>query len=280
MIEYVSIHGGHSGQFCLHAQNSLEEIVQNYIAKGFSWVGITEHAPPETAELMYTDQRQAGNTVEGLQRLFADYMKECLRLKEKYRKEITLFAAIEIETCGHYQQYVPELIEQFRPEYIVGSVHHVLEINFDYSPAFYQRAVEKAGGLTRLYACYFDAQYEMLETLRPPVVGHFDLIRLFDANYMARLQQPEIWQRILRNLELIQRFDLILDYNQRALLKGAQEPYIARPILEIAKEMALKVVPGDDSHSAASAGNFIAEAAASLKDMGFSTNWKKPVSPL
>ncbi len=277
MIQLVSVHGGHSGQFCLHAKDSLEKIVQAYIRQGFAWAGITEHAPPERPELMYEDQYAAGNTIEELHQLFAAYIKECRRLKKKYCKEITLFAAMETESCGNYLDHSQQLIEQFQPEYIVGSVHHVMDNNFDYSPEHYQTAAEKAGGLTRMYARYFDLQYEMIEALKPAVVGHFDLIRIFDPNYMIQLKKPEIWNRIIRNLELIQRHDLILDYNQRALLKGAAEPYISLPILELAKEMNLAVVPGDDCHSADSAGNYIKKSAEFLQEFGFSTVWKKPV---
>ncbi len=277
MSELVSIHGGHSGQFCLHAQDRLEEIILAYIDRGFSWVGITEHAPPEREELMYDDQRQAGSTVEQLYVDFAAYMQECRRLKEKYSDRITIFAAMESESCGNYQQYIPRLVTSFQPEYIVGSVHHVLEVNFDYSPAHYLQAVEKARGLTRLYARYFDLQYEMIAAIKPSVIGHFDLIRIFDRNYRQQWRQPEVWRRIVRNLELIEKLGLILDYNQRAVVKGASEPYISRPILALAREMNIAVVPGDDSHSVATVGCFIREAAATLGEMGFTGVWKKPV---
>ncbi len=63
-IEKVSVHGGHSGQFCNHATDSLEEIVSAYIDQGFSWIGVTEHAPGLSRELLYTDQREAGLTPE------------------------------------------------------------------------------------------------------------------------------------------------------------------------------------------------------------------------
>ena len=61
-IEKVSVHGGHSGQFCNHATDSLEEIVRAYIDQGFSWVGITEHTPAPTEDLLDQDQREAGLT--------------------------------------------------------------------------------------------------------------------------------------------------------------------------------------------------------------------------
>ncbi len=42
----VSIHGGHSGEFCQHAGDSLEAILEAYAAQGFAWVGITECPRP------------------------------------------------------------------------------------------------------------------------------------------------------------------------------------------------------------------------------------------
>ena len=35
----ASIHGGHSGQFCLHARDRLEDIIKRYIELGFAWGG-------------------------------------------------------------------------------------------------------------------------------------------------------------------------------------------------------------------------------------------------
>jgi HisJ family histidinol phosphate phosphatase len=38
-------HHSHSGQFCGHAKDSLEEVVQAAIAKGFQSFALTEHIP-------------------------------------------------------------------------------------------------------------------------------------------------------------------------------------------------------------------------------------------
>jgi histidinol phosphatase-like PHP family hydrolase len=56
----VSVHGGHSGEFCTHAVDSLEEVVQAYVQGGFSWVGITEHMPPAADRWVFDDEREAG----------------------------------------------------------------------------------------------------------------------------------------------------------------------------------------------------------------------------
>jgi len=273
---YVSVHGGHSGQFCTHAANSLEEIIQSYIANHYAWVGITEHSPAISEKLLYPDQRDAGMTPEALLNQFDEYMQECRRLQQKYRTEISIFAAMEIETYSGYKDFVPYLLNRFRPDYIVGSVHFVNDIGFDYSPEQYQKAVSTAGSIEALYCQYFDAQHEMISLFKPSVVGHFDLIRIFDSGYKTRLLRPEIMNRVTRNLRLIKKLDLILDYNLRSLLKGADEPYISASILEMARQLGIAVVPGDDSHGLSSIGMYMGKAIQTLEDMGFSTTWNRP----
>lgn len=276
--QYVSVHGGHSGQFCNHATDALEEIVKKYIEKGFTWVGITEHAPAISEDLLYPDQKAAGLTPEFLFERFARYMQECRRLQQKYGTEIRIYAGMEIETYNGYETFVPYLLDTFAPDYIVGSVHFVNNMGFDYSPEQYGQTAAAVGGIDALYQVYFDLQHEMIRLLRPAVVGHFDLVRLFDPDYRERLEKLSIAERVRRNLELIRDLGLIMDFNLRALAKGAVEPYIASPILKLASEYGIAVVPGDDSHGVSSVGNYIAEAIEILQKQGFSTEWRKPVA--
>lgn len=276
MISPVSVHGGHSGQFCHHATDTLEEIIQLYITKKFSWVGITEHTPAISEALLYPDQRAAGLTPEFLLTRFAAYIDECRRLQKKYRNEIRIFAAMEIETYSGYEEFMPFLINKFQPDYIVGSVHFVGDMGFDYSKEQYAKTVEAAGGIVSLYCQYFDQQYNMIRHLEPSVVGHFDLIRIFDPEYKKTLLHPEVMDRIKRNLRLIRKLDLIMDFNLRSLLKGAEEPYISRVILEMAIELGIAIVPGDDSHGLASVGMHMEQAVAILKELGADTNWREP----
>jgi len=265
---FVSVHGGHSGQFCHHATDSLEEIIQLYIEKEFSWVGITEHTPAISDALLYPIQRAAGLTPESLLRTFGKFMVECRRLQKKYSSKI--------ETYSGYQEFIPFLINTYRPDYIVGSVHFVDDMGFDYSREQYDIAVETVGGKDELYCRYFDQQYAMIQLFKPAVVGHFDLIRIFDADYKKRLLRPEIMDRIKRNLYLIKDLDLIMDFNLRALFKGADEPYISRVILEMAKKLEISVVPGDDSHGLGNVANSMASGIAILEELGFDTQWQKP----
>lgn len=274
--KFVSVHGGHSGEFCSHATNTLDEVIQTYITHGYSWVGITEHVPGLRQELLYPDQQALGLTPEFLLTRFTGYMQECRRLQDKYKDRITLYTAMELETYSGYETFIPALTDQFQPDYLVGSVHFVDDLGFDYSREQYDATAKTVGGIDRMYCRYFDLQYDMIGLLKPAVIGHFDLIRIFDPEYKTRLLKPEIHQRVIRNLQLIKDLDLIMDFNLRSLAKGAEEPYITESILRLAKDLDIAVVPGDDSHGVDNIHLHMERAIAILANFGFSTKWRVP----
>ena len=279
-MHLISLHGGHSGEFCQHAKDMLEEIIRAYIEKGFAWVGITEHMPPVNDGFLFPDEREAGLTATAMMARFDRYMDTCRRLQEKYASQINLLVGFETESYSDAIPFAQRLIHTYRPDYIVGSVHHVGDINFDFDLLHYQQAAKAAGGVEELYARYFDAQYELITSLKPSVVGHFDLIRIFDAGYAKRLSNPEIEKRIDRNLHIVKQYGLMLDLNVRAFLKGAREPYISQPILSKAFDLNIPVVPGDDSHGVDTVGKYIKEGISLLETMGFNTQWQKIVDKI
>jgi histidinol-phosphatase (PHP family) len=272
----ISLHGGHSGEFCCHANDKLEEIICAYIQRGFKTVGITEHMPPASPKLVYPDEIKRGLTIQDLHERFARYTKEVNRLKTAYKSDIQIYLGMETETYSGFIPHIKQLIHKFKPDYIVGSVHHVNDIGFDYSKKEYERALFHCGSHEKLYLSYFDLQYEMIKALRPFVVGHFDLIRIHDENFEHHISTPLIQKRIDRNLFLIKELGLVMDYNLRPLARGEKAPYLCPPILKRIKDLGITVVPGDDSHGKDQAGKHIKEAVKVLKKMGFDTHWPIP----
>jgi histidinol-phosphatase (PHP family) len=276
LIAKVSVHGGHSGAFCGHAADPLEAIIARYIELGFEWVCLTEHMPNRNPAWMPPEEAQAGLGVSALFQRFDCYFAEARRLALKHAGSIDLLVGFETEAYSGYQEEISGLLRQFQPDMIVGSVHQVHDLCFDASPAVYARAIERSGGIENLYCDYFDLQLELIEALEPSVVGHFDLIRIFDSNYRSRWQVPRIRARALRNLQRVGELGLILDLNTRAFGKGASEPYLSEPWLKFALSEGIAVVPGDDSHGVASVGMNYADGVAALRACGGSANWLKP----
>jgi histidinol-phosphatase (PHP family) len=272
----VSVHGGHSGQFCSHASDTLEAIVLAYIAQGYPWVGITEHMPPVSDDFVYPEEKSAGLNAAAVKSRFDGYMRTGRRLQAKYAHDIRIYVGFETETCSGSLAYAKTLINTYSPDYVVGSVHHVKNIPFDSGKRHYDQAVDGCGGLDGLYGTYFDCQYEMIKTLKPAVVGHLDIIRIFDPDYRRRLVKPAIWEKIVRNLELIRQLNLILDFNLRPLSRGHDEPYLSASILDKARELGIDIVPGDDSHGVADIGAHMSRAIEMLQAAGLATTWRRP----
>lgn len=165
----------------------------------------------------------------------AAYFKEATRLRQKYQSQINLPIGFE---CDWIRPPSLDLIrgslEKYPFDFFIGSVHHVHTVPIDYDKDFYAHARDAAGGTDeRLFEDYFDSQYNMLRELKPPVVGHFDLIRLLSDDPNGSFQRfPGVWARILRNLDFIAEYGGILELNSASLRKGMNEPY---PKAEICK---------------------------------------------
>lgn len=272
----VSIHGGHSGQFCSHAQGTLEEVIQAYIKLGFEWVGITEHLPPSEDQFMYIEEREAGFTIDTLMERFERYMAEGRRLQKQYADQLEIFIGFETEAYSGAVEFARQLIDQSCPDYVLAGIHHVENIPFDSGPEDYRRAVDACQDVETLYCRYFDRQLEVMQRLEPKVIAHFDLIRIFDEAYQQRWKVPAIWSRVERNLQYIAGKGMILDYNVAALRKGMAEPYVSSPILEMARQLGIAVVPGDDSHGPRWVGAHLDEGIAVLESKGFRNRWQRP----
>ena len=140
------------------------------------------------------------------------------------------------------KDWIEYLLSSYQLDLFVGSVHHVHGIPIDFTPECYAKALasseaRKASDVrsaeTKLFEDYFDAQLEMVTALRPPVVGHFDLIRLLSSDPNQNLQSnPTVWEKIERNLKAIQSYGGALELNSSGLRKGLKEPY---PNLEICR---------------------------------------------
>ncbi|PVH96559.1 histidinol phosphate phosphatase H [Periconia macrospinosa] len=242
-------HHSHSGQFCGHATNTLEEMVQTAIAKGFQTYSMTEHIP-RPIEDFYPGEEES-HTPETLVKLFDDYLIEAIRLREKYSPQIKMLIGFESEWI---RPSTLEIIRQVQGkhsyDFFMGSLHHTHTIPIDFDRATYERARDAAGGTDeRLFENYFDAQYEMLQALTPPVVGHFDLIRLLSDHRDAQFAGMDgVWERIRRNLAFVVSYGGVLELNASGLRKGLAEPYPCLPICREFLGMGGWFAMSDDSH--------------------------------
>ncbi|KAG0298785.1 histidinolphosphatase [Linnemannia gamsii] len=197
----------HSGQFCMHAKGTLEQVVQSAIDRRFTIYGLSEHMPRYNPDQLYPEESHL--TVQDLENMYDQFLQEAVRLQLKYQAQICLLIGLETEYFNRdsiglvrtlrqpHRQYRLRPSKEFTPsttatatattielpqvQYIVGSLHHVHGVPLDFSQELYLKALETVGkgSWEALFREYFDAQYEMLQGLEPEVVGHLDLVRIF-----------------------------------------------------------------------------------------------------
>ncbi len=246
-MPWFSYHGGHSGEFARHATGTLEEVVESAIRAGFSTYGVSEHAPRYRAEDLFPDESDLG--VDDLVQMFEDYVERAVALRDRHADRIELLIGFETEVLPP-EDWLPRMraLQSDHPEfdYVVGSVHHLDGASIDMHPKVTARVAREVGGKEVLERLYFDQVAEMVDQLRPEIVGHFDLIRKFDgpgASFGAGTTK-----HIEGALEAIRSAGAMLDVNAAPARRKLGPVYPLPPLLKRACEMEIPVTLGDDSH--------------------------------
>jgi histidinol-phosphatase (PHP family) len=264
---WFSYHGGHSGEFCRHAKDSLGAVVERALAAGFTHYGLSEHAPRFRAEDVFPDETDLGPA--GLQAAFRRYVGEALRLRDAYDGRIALLVGFETERLppGDWAPRMREIRAAAPFDYVVGSVHDIDGMVVDVSPERTAAIAESLGGREAMQIRYFRALAELVSTLKPEVVGHIDLIRKFDAPVADFA--PAVMREIEHVLEAARAAGSALDVNCGAYRRGYGPVYPLPAILERARAMGLRVTLGDDSHGVATVGVGLDACLKAIAEAGF-----------
>ena len=110
----------------------------------------------------------------------------------------------------------------------------------------------------------------MIEQVKPEVIGHLDLPRLFPEG-APELDSDPVMKAVYTVLESAKANGCILDLNVGALSKGLVSPYPAPWIVQLASEMGVPFCFGDDSHSVDHVGANIEEGRRYLLEHGIET---------
>ncbi len=267
----VSLHGGHSGEFCDHAEGTLREILEAAVAAGYHTFGVSEHVPRSAEKFLYTEERDRGWDLPKITADFERYAEVLTPMAEEFADRLTVLRGFEAEvipTDSYVEQvrgYRERKLPDGRPvfDYCVGSVHYVREHQIDGPPQNWVKAAEALGGPEMLAVCYYETVAEMVTALHPEVVGHLDLIKRNAA--LAGygdfpLDTPRIRQAATEALEAVRAHSGILDLNTAGWRKGLGEPYPAPWLVEQAQAMGVPFCFGDDSHNTRQVGAGLEEA--------------------
>ncbi len=256
-----SLHGGHSGEFCEHAEGRLEDVLDAAVTAGYHTFGVTEHAPRTELRFLYPTEKEKGFTVERLEEDFRNYIRAIHELANRFAERLIVLRGFEIEVVptDGYRDKMLAYREAGDFDYMVGSVHYVDEVSIDGEIEDFHGIRDGIGGLEALAVRYYETVAEMIDALRPEVVGHLDLLRK-NAGPDAPVDTPLIRRAADRALEAARACEAILDLNTAGYRKGLPTPYPAPWLVERAAAMGIGFCFGDDSHGPAQVGAGIDDA--------------------
>jgi len=228
--------------------------------------------------------------VEHLLTTFEAYLVEAHRLKIAYADQITLLVGAETELVDLAGlDKLASQLEKHRTkiEYLVGSVHHCHSIPIDFDEATFNLALAATSApdaqpdaqFAALFDAYFDSQLTLLEHLRPEVVGHFDLVRLYHPALDFRAY-PAAWAKAERNIRFAVGYGALFEVNASAFRKGWATAYPGNEVFDRIVELGGRFTLSDDSHGPLAVGGNYDRAYEYLAAKGVEELWSlAPAAP-
>lgn len=180
-------------------------------------------------------------TLQDLEAQFLAFLDEAHRLKVKYAPQIPILVGLETEfvtdlDLSHLETILA--LQKDRIDYVVGSVHHVNEIPIDFDEPTFQKALISFERETdqqaqeSLLCQYFEAQMELLRRIKPDIIGHIDLCRLYTPDIQLSAF-PKVWELLERNIIYAVEYGALFEINAAAFRKNWDTAYPGPDVLGV-----------------------------------------------
>jgi histidinol-phosphatase (PHP family) len=232
---------------CNHAKGSMESYIKRAIELGIDIYGFSEHAPMKFDDYYRLDFSE-----------MSEYENDVLKLKEKYNKKIKILLGYEVD---YLKGYIDKKVLNANVDYLIGSVHFLKEWGFD-NPEFIDEYENR--DIEQIWQEYFDAIEAMAKSGHFDIVGHLDLIKIFNF-----IPKKDIRLIATNALKAIKKSNMVIELNSAGLRKPIKEIYPSPILLELAYEMEIPITFSSDAHAIGQVGFRYNEALALAKKIGY-----------
>ena len=242
-------------------RDTPREQIERALALGFMALGFSDHAVQEVdAFTGIPKEREEA------------YRREVRALAREYAGRIRVYLGLELDG-----EFGLARLEQY--DYIILSNHYVRGGNaralVDCRPrrdqVFAVRDLAYGGDGAAMAAAYFERLGAQALEIRPAIVGHFDIVKYFNGDgALYDCADPRVRRAQAAALEAIKKSGALLEVNTGGMARGyVDEPYPAREILRLWREMGGEVVLGSDCHDRALLNYGFDAMVALLREEGF-----------
>lgn len=244
-------------QYC-DGKSTAAQMAQAAYARGFVSLGFSSHAPQKYDTCYCIDS--------GMENA---YRREIQTLQKEYEGKMTIYLGIERD---YYSSVSPDAYD-----YYIASVHH-LPMGEKYpavdgTPQEVQEYIDQAcGGDGLLYVKrYYDLLQEYICNEKPPIIGHFDLVRKNNAKLHSFDETGPAYRKIaLDALITMKESGALLEVNTGAIARGTlTTPYPDDFLLAAWRKIGGEVIVNSDCHLAEKIDVYYAESEELLRSLGY-----------
>ncbi|WP_324822340.1 histidinol-phosphatase [Sinanaerobacter sp. ZZT-01] len=245
--------------FC-DGKDSAEVMAAAAAEKGFQCLGFSGHSytPFDKSCCMSMEQTRA-------------YREKISMLQEKYEGSMEILCGIEWD---YYS-----VIDPCQWEYTIGSVHYVQSpltgkyYAIDLCDSELEACIEEgfSGDVAAMIKAYYGNVVDMALTLRPTILGHFDLIRKLNRGNRFFDESSPIYKMITSQaMEQVVRTGTVLEINTGGMFRGyCDAPYPENSLLQLVKELGGSLILSSDAHEVSGLDYAFYEVLNQLRKLGF-----------
>jgi len=232
---------------CNHAEGEIEEYIEAAIARETKIFGFSDHAPMDfdpAYRMKFEDMQE--------------YEAKVKNAQQKYKDKITILLGYEVDYLpGHMDKRVLEA----DVDYLIGSVHFLEGWGFD-NPEFLAKWKEQ--DVDAVWQKYFDTIETMAKSNLFDIVGHLDLIKVF--NFMPNKDIVSIAKNALI---AIKESGMVLEINVAGYRKPVKEAYPSLSLLQEAYKLEIPITLASDAHKPEQVGLYNEEVMQLIKEVGY-----------
>lgn len=217
-------------------RGSLMEIAEAAKDRGLCSVGFSGHSP-----LPYeNDWSMSWDS-------FHAYMEEGRKVKESMGGELDVYLGIEYDVISD--------LELSGFDYVIGSVHHVMDgeepVSIDDTLELFEEACTRFGNVEKLVEAYYETVGQLADNPYVDIVGHFDIITKFNERKCLIDTDGEAYVAASKSaMKKLVKAGKIFEINSGAVSRGYRtEPYPSKALLCELHKMGGRVTITSDAHS-------------------------------
>lgn len=255
-----------------HEENAvikIEETIESAIEKRLDAICLTDHFP---LPIDFDDPTKDVRIDYPL------YVKKVLAAKETYKEKIEVLLGAEFDWLPNHQNYIKEQVTKYPFDYVLGSVHYVLDAKekrkayaIDFKEEDFFEGVTAYGSIEAFVKQYYLDVCDLIQSELFDGLGHLDRIKVFNTGDIFSEESPWYRKIVLETLDILGKSSMVMEVNTSGFYKKNNSLYPSPWILEESNKKNIPIILGSDAHFPEHVGRDLEKTIRIIKEAGYSS---------